>query len=202
MRHATCTAHVTVRLQRGGTRIMETPQSSSGYLHPCTDWRKSPASSSHHLQTCAALFCAAISPSAISRCHHRVLCGCHPEMFGLGATSALLCSSAAFSVVVPVIHHDLLCPNSNDDCSCVALCIRCAEGWPNWRECPRMKRTRARTHATYCPCSCMTGENVVSTKGSEENFLGADIFLKIISCVPYCRAGIGSGCSHHFELLA
>ena len=95
--------------------------------------RKSPASSSHHLQTCAALFLSAL----------QFVWRRHPEMFGLGlgATSAPLCSAHRqlfrLLYLLFITIHCVSAFVSKGDCSCGALCTRCAPGLTKLAVCGR-----------------------------------------------------------------
>ena len=132
---------------------METPQSSSGYLHippsPSTERKVprhrritfSPASAVQLFSAQSAVCQLALPP--------RNVC------FGVG----LGASSAAFSVVVPVIYHDPLCSEFKRRlqlcCIVHSLCagLQLTDGWWTWTgESERTGRTaRAFTQPISCP---------------------------------------------------
>ena len=114
---------------------METPpSSSSGYLqHIPPSFRssaggKSPSSWSHHLQ----LFSAALQsrPPRPGPGRPRRSCDRHPEMFGLGATSSPAHRLQLFRLLylLFITIHCVPAFISKGDCSCGALCTRCAPG--------------------------------------------------------------------------
>ena len=147
--------HVTVRMHSGGgggrgTRIMETPpSSSSGYLqHIPPSLPPLEEKVPRHGRITFSSFLQRCSLARRARPRPRRSCDRHPEMFGLGATPSPVRPSIPahrlqlfrLLYLLFITIHCVPAFISKGDCSCGALCTRCAPGLTKLAVCGRRGR--------------------------------------------------------------
>ena len=164
---------------------METPPSSSGYLQripPLRCWRKK------------SLVMVASPSDLCSSFLRRCSLACaqpqrHPEMFGLGATSSPVPSIPAHRLqlfrllyLLFITIHCVPAFISNGDCSCGALCTRCAPGLTKLAVDGRrtvVSELREQRNLFLNP-HVLTAENETSVlpRGARKTFLEQMFFLR------------------------